>query len=111
MVSLFLLVVCIAIMAFALGQLFVLQKQATQHSMMAFIAAFCALTEARGLKNSTVIQRIIEKYHPVKQSEELTQAAKEFEEMLQESVMGFPESKKEKEEKKQLQTFNPDELV
>lgn len=79
------------------GKLFVLQKQATQLSQFALIASFVATSEMRSLKNSTIIQRVIEKYVPVPESLETKREIEEIEKEAQDFFDGLDVGRKTRE--------------
>lgn len=99
--------------SFYLGGLTQDAKLAKQASHIAFATSFWAITEAKALKNATVIRSIIEKYNVVekKDSEELSKAAKEMEKAFEESLEGLGKTKKNGSMKHSEDLFNPDDLV
>lgn len=53
----------ISVCAFTLGKFYEFKAKSEQMSQLTLLASLWALGEANGLKKSTVIQRIIEKYN------------------------------------------------
>lgn len=74
----------IAIAFYFLGKMAQQVKQATQISSLAALTGFFSASQAHGLKNSVVLQRVIEKYHVLKSKDpEISQAAKDMEDKIE----------------------------
>lgn len=77
--------IALALACYFLGKLSQQVKHATQISNLAALSGFFAAATGQGLKHSVVIQRVVEKYNILKDSEKLESAEKleeEFEKML-----------------------------
>ena len=72
-------------LAFYLGKFHQQAKHTADISSFAVLAGFFATAKAESLKNSTVIQRIVEKYNVVKDPE-LSKKAEELEKELLDAV-------------------------
>lgn len=59
--------------AFGFGYLFMQAKALKRQNDVAFFAALHALTEAKSVKNATVLNRVIEVYKPVQQQKPYSQ--------------------------------------
>ena len=82
-------IVLVLIAVFWLGYLTSKLTQTHQVSQLSLLASLWATTSAESLKKSTVIQRIIEKYHPQADPEEgRSRIAREMDELLEEFSLG-----------------------
>lgn len=78
--------ITLVLACFFLGKLSQQVKHATQISNLAALSGFFAAATGQGLKHSVVIQRVVEKYNILKDSEKLESAEaleQEFEKMLE----------------------------
>lgn len=102
-----------ALLAFHYGKLCNEAKKSKETAQIAFGAALWAVTEAKGLKNATVIRSIVEKYNFLeKKSEESTsREAKEMEQQLEAAISEAETETKKKRENPFQETFNPEDLV
>lgn len=75
--------------AFFLGSLHAKAKKQEQFTNMTLLASLWATTEARGLKNSTIIQRIIERHHtnPKMTEEQLAEVERQVQEIAGEALV------------------------
>lgn len=85
----------VAFMFYFLGKLAQQTKQATEISSVSALIGFFAASEARGIRNSTVIQRVVEKYNVIKDPQ-LTKEAEKLQRDLEEALDPFSEPQKKK---------------
>lgn len=103
-----------ALIAFHYGKLCNEAKKAKETAQIAFGAALWAVTEAKGLKNATVIRSIVEKYNFLekKTEEPASREAKEMEQELEAAIADAEETGKKRRRPSPFeQTFNPEDLV
>lgn len=80
-----LIIAVLALLAFCLGGLLQRQRSATEASRIAMAAAIFAVSEARAVKNSTVINRIIERHH-IKERESLGPEAQDMADEFEDAI-------------------------
>lgn len=104
------LAVALCATAFFLGNLYQTQKQLTLESHFTLITSMMAAYECQGLKKSTIIQRIVEKYTPTNplSAEEMKARMKVWEDELESEVDGI---KKKRGNEQVWRTLEPDDLV
>lgn len=95
----------VAWMFYFLGKVTQQAKQATEISSISALVGFFAASEARGLRNSTVIQRVVEKYNVIKDPQ-MTKEAEKLQDDLEKALDPFYEPK----EKKHVDQYNFDDI-
>ena len=102
-----------ALLAFHYGKLCNEAKKSRETAQIAFGAALWAVTEAKGLKNATVIRSIVEKYNLIekKTAESASSEAKEMERKFQEALDDVAEASEQRKKAAASETFDPEDLV
>lgn len=102
-----------ALLAFHYGKLCNEAKKSKETAQIAFGAALWAVTEAKGLKNATVIRSIVEKYNIIekKAQESASSEAKEMERQLEAAIDEATQSAEQRKKTPFDETFNPEDLV